>query len=100
MRGGNVDQRVDRMAERLKLTDEQKAKVKALLQADAEKMRGLRDLAPEERRDKMRAMRKETDTKMKEILTADQFKQWQEIRQNARGRNRGNGANAKKPPQS
>src|SRR5688572_10089661 len=50
---GDMKERLNRMAEELKLTDAQKPKVEAALKDQAEKMRGLRDAAPEDRREKM-----------------------------------------------
>jgi protein CpxP len=86
-RGGqrpSVQERLDRMTEQLKLTDEQKPKVKAILEEQDKKMEELRQVAPEERREKGRALREETAKKMKEVLTAEQFTKWEEMR--AQGR--------------
>ena len=87
--GDFVKQRMDRLNEALTLTDEQKPKVEALLKAQAEKMRGLRDATPEERREKMTANREEMGKKMKEILTAEQFEKYQKLP--APGRGQGGG---------
>lgn len=86
-RGGGdfVKQRMERLTEELKLTDEQKPKVEALLKAQAEKMRGLRDATPEERQEKMKANREEMSKKMKEILTAEQFEKYQKMPPPGRG---------------
>ena len=84
-----VEQRLERMTTELKLTDEQKPKVKAVLEEQDKKMQGLRDLAQDERATKMREMREESNKKMKTILTADQYKQYEEM--NQRRRNRGGG---------
>jgi Spy/CpxP family protein refolding chaperone len=79
----------DTVAERLKLTDDQKPKVKAILQDMGQKMRDLRqqgqDMSPEDRMAKMKSIRDETDAKMKGVLTEDQFKQWQEMESKMRG---------------
>jgi Spy/CpxP family protein refolding chaperone len=79
----SVTNQLSRLSERLKLTDEQKPKVKAVLEEQNKQLRGLRDLSPEDRRPKMRSVREETNKKMKEILTDDQYKQFEEMR--ARG---------------
>ena len=79
-RGAGIQQRVDRMATELNLTDDQKSKVTALFEEDAKKMRELRadtNLTKEERGEKFRAMRTENDAKLKQILTADQMEKWQ-----------------------
>lgn len=87
-RGMNVQQRVDRISEELKLNDEQKTKIKALFEAEAKQMQEMRGqnstLTQEQRREKFQAMRTESDKKLKEILTADQFKKWEEMRQQMR----------------
>src|SRR6266850_4189417 len=62
----SVEQRLDRMTEQLKLTDEQKPKVKAVLEETAKKMQ---DVPREERREKGQAIREEENTKLKAILT-------------------------------
>lgn len=77
--------RLDKMAEELKLNSEQKTKVEALMKEQGEKMRGLRDATPEERREKGRTLRQEMDKKMKEILTSEQYEKWQKTRQEGRG---------------
>jgi len=90
-RGGGdiVKQRLDRLNEELKLTDAQKPKVEALLKEQGEKMRGLRDATPEDRREKMQASREEMGKKMKEILTAEQYEKYQKMP--APGRGQGGG---------
>jgi Spy/CpxP family protein refolding chaperone len=84
-RGDMIKERLTRMAEELKLTDAQKPKVEAALKEQIEKMRGLRDTAPEERRTKVQALRVDLDKKMKEILTAEQYEKWQKTREQGRG---------------
>src|SRR5690242_17680973 len=72
----SVEQRVERMTTELKLTDDQKTKVTALFEADAKKMHELRSdttLTREEQREKFRAMRTESDGKLKQILTPEQW---------------------------
>lgn len=88
-----VDERVTRLTEQLTLTDEQKPKVKALLEDQAKKQAEFRDLPQEDRRAKMQAAREEMTKKMKEILTAEQFKKYEALPQ---GRGQGQGGN--RPP--
>src|ERR1041385_4408621 len=74
-----VQQRVERMATELKLTDDQKTKLTALLEDEAKKMRELRSdasLSKEDRGEKFRAMRAENDAKIKQILTPEQYEKW------------------------
>ena len=81
-----MQERLDKMSEELKLTDEQKEKVKEAFRAQFEKMRGLRDASPEERREKGKAMMDEQDKKMKEILKPDQYEKWQKMQGELRGK--------------
>jgi predicted RNA-binding protein with RPS1 domain len=80
MRGGpNIDQ----IATALKLDDATKAKVKTILDDQQKKVAELRasNPTPEDRRTKMQAIRDDTTTQMKAVLTADQFEQWQKMSQ-------------------
>ena len=92
-KGYSVDQRLERMTTQLNLTDEQKPKVKAVLENTAKKMK---DLAPEERREKGRALREEELKKFKEILTAEQYKKMEELGQSMRGGKKSEGGEKKK----
>ncbi len=87
----SVDDRLARLTEQLTLTDEQKPKVKVLLEAQNKQMAEFRDLPQEDRRAKMQAAREEMTKKMKEILTAEQFKKYEALPQG-----RGQGGN--RPP--
>jgi Spy/CpxP family protein refolding chaperone len=78
----------DTIAQRLNLTEDQKPKVKAIFDEQRQKMRDLRDnqdLSREDRMAQMQSIRKDTDEKLKGVLTADQFKQWQEMESRMRG---------------
>ncbi len=80
-RAGMMKERLDKMAEELKLTAEQKTKVEAVLKEQGEKMRGMKDATPEERRAKAKALREDTTKKMKEILTPEQYEKWLKLRE-------------------
>ena len=84
--GMTVQMRVDQLDKQLKLTEDQKTKIKALYEADEKKMQEIRELSPEQRREKFRPMREETAKKMKEILTAEQYEKWQKNREQFRQR--------------
>jgi Spy/CpxP family protein refolding chaperone len=91
-----VEQQMERMTTQLSLTNEQKPKVKAALEARDKKMQEIRkdtSLDQQARRDKMRPIMEEQNKKMKEILTADQFTKYQEM--NQRGKNGGKKAEKK-----
>lgn len=82
-RGEAAKERLNKIAEELKLTDDQKTKFEAAMKAQQEKMRGSRDAnsTPEERREKMKTVREEMTKTMKDILTPEQFAKWQEMPQ-------------------
>jgi Spy/CpxP family protein refolding chaperone len=67
------------LAEQLGLSADQKAKVEAILQKQRAQMEAL---APEERREKGRALREETDKAIGAVLTDAQRKKWEEMRAN------------------
>jgi Spy/CpxP family protein refolding chaperone len=82
--GGGPGQRGDmlkKMAEELNLTDDQKAKLQEVFKAQREAMK---DLSPEERREKMKESREAMNAKLKEILTAEQYAKWEKIRDERR----------------
>ena len=87
MRGGPT---LDQLTTALSLTDDQKAKIKPILDAQRQKMTDLRadtTLSPEDRRTKMQAIRQDMSDQMKAVLTAEQFGKWQQMSQ--RGRRNG-----------
>jgi len=75
------EQRLERMSTQLELKDDQKPKVKAVLDDTAKKMQ---DLAPEDRREKGRAIREEETTKLKEILTPEQMDKYTKMQEEMR----------------
>lgn len=86
-RGAMTQQRLDKMAEDLTLSEEQKTKVKALFEDEFKKRQALRDdtsLSQEQRREKAQAMGEDTNKKMKEILKPEQFEKWQKMRDEMR----------------
>jgi Spy/CpxP family protein refolding chaperone len=87
-----VQQRVERMSNELKLTDDQKAKVTALFEKEAKQRKeivGDTNLPREERRDKMRALMENETKQLKGILSAEQFEKLQSMREQARTRRPG-----------
>ena len=76
--GFTPEQQLERMTTQLNLTDDQKPKVKAVLEDTAKKMK---DVAPEDRRTKGRELRDEQTKQLKAILTDEQFKKYEEMMQ-------------------
>lgn len=94
-RGGrpmSVEERLKRMSERLNLTDEQKEKIRPILQSEADQMKAMREdksLSPEQRRDKRRQINQATNKQIREILTPEQRAKWREGREAAREKKEG-----------
>ena len=81
-RGMSAEQMMERYTEQLSLTDEQKPKVKVVLEDSTKKRRELfRDSAldQQQKREKFQGVMEAQNKKMKEILTADQYKKYQEM---------------------
>jgi Spy/CpxP family protein refolding chaperone len=82
-RGPSVEQRLDRMTEELKLTDDQKPKVKAVLEDSAKKRQEMfsdSSVPREQRREKMQALMDEESKQIKAILTPEQGEKWDKMR--------------------
>ena len=96
--GGQVF--LDNMAKQLELKDEQKPKFQAIIEEQRHKMHALRQspdfktLSPEERNAKVKAIHDDTATKMKSLLTPEQFDKWQKIPKGGPGMHEHHG----KPP--
>ena len=87
-RGPSVEQRMERLTEQLKLTDEQKPKVKAVLEASQKKRQELfsdSSVPREQRREKMQAIMEQEDKQLKEIFTPDQYTKYEKMRAETRG---------------
>lgn len=92
-RGFSVEQQMERMSEQLSLTDDQKPKVKAVLEESQKKMQEMRgdsSVPQDQRREKMQTLMQEQDKKLKGILKAEQYEKWQKTREEMRGK-RGEG---------
>ena len=92
-----IEQQMERLAP-LKLTDEQKPKVEAVLKESSKKRQEIFSDSSVDRsqmREKMQPIMEEQNKKMKAILTEDQFKQYQEL--NQRGK-KGGKKKADAPP--
>jgi periplasmic protein CpxP/Spy len=88
------DAQLERLTTELKLDDKQKARVKVVLDETMKKMQELRGdsgQSPEDRRAKMQSIRQESGKKMKEILTAEQFKKYEELQAQRGGQGRPQG---------
>jgi Spy/CpxP family protein refolding chaperone len=64
----------------LNITDEQKKKLAEVADENRQSMRGLRDLSPEERREKMGSLRTEAEKRILAVLTSDQQTQLEQLK--------------------
>ena len=77
------DEQLQRMSERLNLTDDQKEKIKPILEDRQKQMEALRSdtsLSPEDRRAKMHSLMQETHSKISAVLTEEQRQKLNEMR--------------------
>ncbi len=87
-RRGGGDQ-LPRLKERLKLTDEQVAKLEPIFAEQRAQMQKLADLPQEERRAKARELNEATSTKVVPILTAEQAAEFKAMREEMGRRGKG-----------
>jgi len=90
--GGNIQNRFENLSKQLNLTDEQKAKIRPLLKRETERVRDVRQnssLTQGQARRRIALIRKETNQHIAQILTPEQNKQWQEMREERRAANQG-----------
>ncbi len=77
-----VEQRVQRLTERLNLTQEQQTKLRTIIQEEQQKLQELRTntaITPPERMGKVRQLREQTNNKIREILTPEQKQRFDEL---------------------
>jgi hypothetical protein len=74
---------VQNLVDKLQLPADQKAKVDPITAADAKQFQALKadtSLSDEDRKAKTTALRKDTDEKLKAVLTDEQWKKYQELK--------------------
>jgi Spy/CpxP family protein refolding chaperone len=101
----NPQQRLQRLSERLNLTDDQKAKILPLLQTQSDQITALRNdasLSDDDKHEKMRTIMQETRKQIGDLLTPEQNEKFQSMRggQGDRGGNPPPPANNPPPPPS
>lgn len=88
----SVEERLKRMSETLNLTDEQKEKIRPILQSEADQLKAMREntsLSREQRMEKRRQIEQGTRKQIREILTPEQRAKWREGREEAREKKEG-----------
>lgn len=86
------EEQLARMTKQLKLTDDQQSKIRPILEEQHNKMMDLRQdtsMSREDRFAKFREVRQESMEKIKPILTPEQQKKWEKIRERRMERRRG-----------
>jgi Spy/CpxP family protein refolding chaperone len=87
----SAEERLQQYTDALKLTDDQKPKVKAALEDTQTKMQEARSAPQDERGEKMRTIMADEGKKMKEILTAEQYTKYEEMRPARGGKKKADG---------
>lgn len=77
-----AQRRTERLTKRLSLTDEQARQVYDMTYEQARKCVAEREKNDAQRMERMKAVREAQDTRMKSILTPEQYAQWQEMQKN------------------
>ena len=85
--GGRQHDRMEQLAERLNLNADQKTKVQQILGDTRDQLRAVR----RESEPKVNEIRQQADARLQEVLTPDQWKQFQSMRHEMRGRRGGRG---------
>lgn len=88
-RPGHPGMFLDRMSEDLNLTEEQKTKIKAIMEQQRPQLEALRDdktLTPEQRREKHQELREQLRAKIDAVLTPEQLEKAKQRRAEARER--------------
>jgi Spy/CpxP family protein refolding chaperone len=83
-RGARLREHFAKVAQELKLTDEQKSKVRAVFREERERFQVLRadtSLTPAQRRAQVKQIRDDINASMRGILTAGQYEKWREMRE-------------------
>ena len=84
----SIPDRSTLLAQTLKLNDDQKAKLKTILDEEIAQSRTLRldtNMTPQVRMAKIKEIRDGTTAKLKPVLTPEQFDKWQKMRNPSRG---------------
>ena len=96
-----ADEELQRLDKSLKLTDDQKASIKPILEDRQKKMESLHSdtsLSREDRMSKMKSIREESNGKIRDVLNDDQKKQFDDMQQHMRDRMPGHGPGGNTPP--
>ena len=82
-------ERLQEISQALNLTDDQKEKIKPIIQAELIKIKALRSdtsLTHSQKAERLKAIREENAPQIKAILTPEQLEKWQKIREEFRAK--------------
>ncbi len=83
-----AESRLDEMSKQLNLTDDQKAKLKPVLQDEAQQLQAVHNdtsLSHDQKMAKVKEIREAHKPQINDILTPDQQKKWEEMKKKAKG---------------
>ncbi len=86
------EQRLERLSTMLNLTDDQKAKIKPVLEEQSTAMQNLRkdtSMSPQDRHNKMREIHDNTSSQIRAVLTSEQQAKLDSMKKQGYGRGRG-----------
>jgi Spy/CpxP family protein refolding chaperone len=92
MHAESADQHLQMLSEKLNLTDDQKAKVKPILQDQMQQMKAVREdssLSQEQRRAKMKSIHESLHEQINSVLTPDQQAKFKQMRQEEMQKHKG-----------
>jgi Spy/CpxP family protein refolding chaperone len=96
------ESRMEYLSKELNLTDEQKTKLKPILADEGKQMRAVHDdtsLTQDQRREKMKELRANSETQINDILTPEQQKKFEELKAQQKARHEGTKPEEPKQPQ-
>jgi DNA anti-recombination protein RmuC len=93
-RSATPEDRFEQLSKRLQLNSDQKAKVQQIFGDTREKLQALR----KESEPRVNDIRQQTDQRLQQVLTADQWQRFQQMRNEMRGRRGGDGGRREGPP--
>ncbi len=83
-----AENRLEEMSKQLNLTDDQKAKLKPILQDEAQQLQAVHNdtsLSHDQKMAKVKEIREAHKPQINDILTPDQQKKWEEMKKKAKG---------------
>lgn len=90
--GGSPEAHLQMLSEKLNLTDDQKAKLKPILQDEAQQLKAVHDdasLSPEEKHAKMKTIHESLHDQINGVLTPEQQAKWKQMKQEGMEKHKG-----------